>query len=53
MAGIQTGSASDWNAPIRVNNSPTKPEKPGRPREAKNAMPVMTVYLGMTVIKPR
>ena len=32
---------------MSVNNSPTKPEKPGIPSEAKNAMPVTKVKAGM------
>jgi hypothetical protein len=40
------------NAPENTVNSEMKPARPGRPREAKNARPMMALYSGSSWARP-
>ncbi len=57
QTAIQYGSKpltdGDLNAPAKENASAIKAENPGKPRDAKNAIIINTVYLGINVPKPR
>src|SRR5690606_39477857 len=43
----------EFNAPIKLNDSPIKAENPGRPKDAKKAIITKAVYFGMISASPR
>ena len=50
--GSKPFTLSEVNAPMRLNASAMNAEKPGKPREAKNAIITKAVYLGIINASP-
>ena len=42
----------NWNAPTRTRNSPTNPDSPGSPPEAKQKKPSATAHTGRLPASP-